>query len=77
MPLPPSGSWVECGAELHSIFGKYGEMWWLCNRRAKNDRASASLSEGDVVVPMEAMGEAYYRLANNNRVGGAVKAAAG
>eukprot|EP00884_Botryococcus_braunii_P015895 jgi/Botrbrau1/298/Bobra.0022s0264.1 len=46
-------------------------------RRAKNDRATANYSEGDVVVPMEAMGEAYYRLANNNRVGGAVKAAAG
>jgi hypothetical protein len=46
-------------------------------RRAKNDRANANYSEGDVVVPMEAMGEAYYRLANNNRVGGAVKAAAG
>lgn len=28
------------------------------------------------MVPMEAMGEAYYRLANNNRVGGAVKAGA-
>jgi hypothetical protein len=46
----------------------------LC-RRVRNER-SYSLGEGDVVVPMEAMGDAYYRLANNNRVGGAVKAGA-
>lgn len=46
-------------------------------RRVKTDSRSAGyLAEGDVVVPMEAMGEAYYRLANNNRVGGAVKAGA-
>jgi hypothetical protein len=48
---------------------------WVC-RRMKNDRSAGYLAEGDVVVPMEAMGEAYYRLANNNRVGGAVKAGA-
>ncbi len=47
----------------------------LC-RRMKSDRSAGYLAEGDVVVPMEAMGEAYYRLANNNRVGGAVKAGA-
>jgi len=36
--------------------------------------ASLNVAEGDFVVPMESMGEAYQRLANNNRVGGAVKA---
>lgn len=32
--------------------------------------------DGDLVVPMEDMGEAYQRLANHKRVGGAVKASA-
>ena len=31
-------------------------------------------SDGDVLVPMEAMGEAYSRLANHGRVGSAIKA---
>ena len=48
-----------------------------CGRRVRTDRAAAPCSaDGDVVVPMEAMGEAYRRLANNDRVGGAVKAGA-
>ena len=43
----------------------------------RSERAEAPYGlDGDVVVPMEAMGEAYQRLANNNRVGGAVKAGA-
>ena len=46
----------------------------LVGRRVSSERVG--MSEGDIVVPMEAMGEAYYRLANNDRVGGAVKAGA-
>ena len=32
--------------------------------------------DGDLVVPMEDIGETYQRLANNKRVGKAVKAGA-
>jgi hypothetical protein len=53
-------------------------MLMSSGRRVRSDRAGTAYtsSDGDVVVPMEAMGEAYRRLADNNRVGGAVKAGA-
>ena len=49
----------------------------LC-RRVKTERASASFgsSTEDVVVPMDSLGEAFDRLANDNRVGSYVKAGA-
>ncbi len=43
-----------------------------CRRVARAN--SMSGSDGDVLVPMEAMGEAYSRLANHGRVGSAIKA---
>lgn len=43
-----------------------------CRRVAR--ASSWNGSEGDVLVPMEAMGETYSRLANNGRVGSAIKA---
>ncbi|DBA88229.1 TPA: hypothetical protein ACH3X1_016587 [Trebouxia sp. C0004] len=47
-------------------------------RRAKTERASASSGSNldDVVVPMDSLGEAFDRLANDNRVGSYVKAGA-
>ena len=54
-----------------------GDVQRYCGRRVRTDRAAAPYTaDGDIVVPMEAMGEAYRRLANNDRVGGAVKAGA-
>lgn len=48
----------------------------LC-RRSRSERAAAAFgAETEGVVPMEAMGEAYSRLANSRSVGGAVRAAA-
>jgi hypothetical protein len=46
-------------------------------RREKTDRqtAASSFAAVDDVVPMDALGSAYHRLANNGRVGGAVSAA--
>ncbi|KAL0037207.1 hypothetical protein WJX79_006059 [Trebouxia sp. C0005] len=47
-------------------------------RRVKTERASASFGSSldDVVVPMDSLGEAFDRLANDNRVGSYVKAGA-
>ncbi|KAK9825360.1 hypothetical protein WJX81_003665 [Elliptochloris bilobata] len=46
-------------------------------RRSRSERAAAAYGvETEGVVPMEAMGEAYSRLANSRSVGGAVRAAA-
>ena len=46
-------------------------------RRSRSERAAAAVgAETEGVVPMEAMGEAYSRLANSRSVGGAVRAAA-
>ena len=46
-------------------------------RRSRSERAAAAFgAETEGVVPMEAMGEAYSRLANSRSVGGAVRAAA-
>jgi len=44
----------------------------------KTERASASFGSNldDVVVPMDSLGEAFDRLANDNRVGSYVKAGA-
>ena len=44
-------------------------------RKTRTDRSS-HLVDGDLVVPMEDIGETYLRLANNKRVGRAVKAGA-
>ena len=47
----------------------------VCYTRRRIARsASFEGSEGDILVPMEAMGEAYNRLANHGRVGSAIKA---
>ncbi len=50
----------------------------LACRRVKSERASASFASNmdDVVVPMDSLGEAFDRLANDNRVGSYVKAGA-
>ena len=50
----------------------------LACRRVKTERASASFGSNldDVVVPMDSLGEAFDRLANDNRVGSYVKAGA-
>lgn len=47
-------------------------------RRVKSERASASFSSTleETVVPMDSLGEAFDRLANDNRVGSYVKAGA-
>ena len=47
----------------------------VLGRRSKAER-SGGFAESDMVVPMEDMGETYQRLANNKRVGKAVKAGA-
>lgn len=49
-------------------------MIYTC-RRSKTERAGGFV-DGDMVVPMEDMGETYQRLANDKRVGKAVKAGA-
>ena len=41
----------------------------------RTDRA-ATYVDGELVVPMEDMGDTYQKLANNKRVGKAVKAGA-
>ena len=46
-----------------------------CRRANSGGRAGFSAGD-DVVVPMDAIGDAYVRLANDNRVGGYIKAAA-
>lgn len=46
-----------------------------CRRTNSGGRGGFSASD-DVVVPMDAIGDAYVRLANDNRVGGYIKAAA-
>lgn len=47
-------------------------------RRVRTERASSSFTSNldDVVVPMDSLGEAFDRLANDNRVGSYVKAGA-
>lgn len=47
-------------------------------RRVKSERASSSFSSNleETVVPMDSLGEAFDRLANDNRVGSYVKAGA-
>ncbi len=46
-------------------------------RRTRTERAAAAFGgEAEGVVPMEAVSEAYCRLAANRSVGGAVRAAA-
>ena len=55
---------VQCSLSLSGVC--------VCRRVARAN--SMSGAEGDVLVPMEAMGEAYNRLANHGRVGSAIKA---
>jgi len=47
-------------------------------RRVRTERAGSSYTSNldDVVVPMDSLGEAFDRLANDNRVGSYVKAGA-
>lgn len=47
-------------------------------RRVRTERAGTSYASNldDVVVPMDSLGEAFDRLANDNRVGSYVKAGA-
>ena len=48
----------------------------LC-RRSKSERTSAAYpAVDDVVVPMDALGDTYFRLANHDRVGHAVRVSA-
>ena len=47
------------------------------HRRSKSERsASAYPALDDVVVPMDALGDTYFRLANHDRVGRAVRVSA-
>ncbi|KAK9801870.1 hypothetical protein WJX73_004805 [Symbiochloris irregularis] len=48
----------------------------LRGSRKQSAMHAALLSEGDLIVPMEAMGDAYYRLSHHKRFGHAFKAAA-
>lgn len=45
-------------------------------RRQQTDRAVASFAVMDEVVPMDALGDAYHRLANHSRLGNAVRTGA-
>ena len=63
---------------FHRVLSREGSLsspqTVCCARRRVARSASFAGSEGDVLVPMEAMGEAYNRLGNHGRVGSAIKA---
>ena len=61
---------------LHTLL-VYGLVRQILYRRIRIERANTHTSNlEDVVVPMDSLGEAFDRLANNNRVGSYVKAGA-
>jgi hypothetical protein len=52
---------------------------FLClqvKRRAAVERSISAADDAASLVPMDRIGDAYQRLANHNRVGGAIKAGA-
>ena len=61
----------------HAANDKMDIVCCLYCRRSKSERsAPAYPAVDDVVVPMDALGDTYFRLANDDRVGRAVRASA-